>query len=1333
MKKLVLSTLLQLLACNYFFSQTIRTVGTSGNYSTLSAAFADINNGLISGQIELQLISSFTEISTATLNASGTGSSSYSSVLIFPTVAGVQVSGSLAGGLLVLDGADNVTIDGRVNQSGGVNLVLQNTASNSVLDNNTIRLQNSSENNVFRYTIMKGSNPFHSDAAGINPSGSIFRFAGSTSGNGNDNNLIEFCQFTTAGTVRPSSAIFSEGSANFENSENQIKNSDFYDHLKLNPLDRTSASICVYSNSTNFTIQGNSFYETSSFGVQSGTPTTNGYSYIFVRNFPSGYVTIKDNFIGGSAPNCAGNPLFFTSSNSFPKNYNLRGINVIAGNTNLSLIENNTIKNITMEKTNYQSFGQFVGISIQSGWCNVLNNNIGSQNETSIILDNASTSSLSNSRSSGIEYRSCVPQDCHVSGNNISGIICKRTGDPIYNHSFYGIEVTAGCSTPGNVFIRNNQIGSPNIANAIICEPLGGDAAILKQELLGIFSNINSKSVFIDSNRIENLINLTTASSGVSVTGIQCLSAFSTFSVNNNLINNLTTYSSFVWDGTPTLMRLKPISGIFVWQSQTPVGPKTQYFRNNSISNLKNLNTSNFSADVVGIYLWGKNASDVVTNYIEKNYVSNLFVAPENTNSATKLTGIFIDNAGISSTNNIPNNVNFTNNINNNVITIGQSDFNDREVYGIYDGNINGNVNNFNFNTIVIGGNSPSGSSSKTYCYYRSPSTNSIANFPGTKSFVNNIFYNERVLTGGANSLHFSTGLFSLTGLTINYNDHWVTNTGSGNFLAQLGTTNYSSLTNWQTAIAQESNSINLNPDFINSTGNTVVSFRKNTTLNGINNPTILTDILEDARNNPPQMGAIENNIPCGLITISTDSIQSVSCFNGNNGYTELSASGGTAPYSYSWSNNQSGNIQNSLSAGTYTITVSDAQGCTETATIQISEPDSLIVSVNSISPEYCAQQNGSASILVSGGTGPYTYIWSNGNNSFSSTTLSAGTYDITVTDENGCVNTFSFDVNAQVGPQIDSTQIQDAICVPLASGEINVFASGGTGALVYNLGNQQIQPTNSFLNLPAGQYVVYVTDNQNCNDSVLVTIGAVQSPSISNINVTNISCAGLTDGLISFTATNGEAPYQFQLNGGTAQSVGEFEGLSEGTYSLIVTDVNNCLSDTSIIVTEPNPLVVSLGNDVSTCNGNNIELVGTISGGNEPYTILWNNGVTTVSQIVSVSVNTPFSMTVTDNNACGETASILVSIEPCFNIPGGLSPNNDNVNDTWEVTGLADYPNAKIWVFDRWGQQVYEGTNTSNPWNGKFNDKDLPTADYYYIIELGNGQNYNGVVTLKR
>jgi hypothetical protein len=864
MKKLVLSTLLQLLACNYFFSQTVRTIGTGGNYSTLSAAFADINNGLISGQIEFQLISSFTEINTATLNASGTGSSSYSSLLIYPTVPGVIISANLSGGLIVLDGADNVTIDGRVNQTCGIDLTMENTSSVSTIDNNTIRLQNSSENNVFRYTIMKGCNPFHSDAAGINPSGSIFRFAGSTSGTGNDNNIIEYCHFTTAGTIRPSSAIFSEGSSGFENSENGIKNCEFYNHLKLNPLDIASSAICLYSNSTNFTIQGNSFYETNSIGVQSGTPTTNGYSYIFVRNFPSGYVSIKDNFIGGTAPNCGGSPLTFTSSNAFPKNYNVRGINVIAGNTDLSLIENNTIKNITMEKTNYQSFGQFIGIYIQAGWCNVLNNTIGSQNETSIILDNASTSSLSNSRSCGIEYRSCVSQDCHISGNNISGIICKRTGDPVYNHSFNGLLVTAGCSTPGNIFIRNNQIGSPNMINSILCEPIGGNAATLKQELLGIISNINSKSVFIDSNRIENLTNLTSASSELSICGIQCVSAFATFSVNHNIIHNLTSYSSAVWDGTPNLLRVKPVMGIWVWQSQTPVAPKTQFFRNNSISNLKNLNTSNFPADVVGIFVFGKNATDVVNNFIEKNYISDLTVAPENTNSGSKIAGIFIDNAGISATNNIPSNPNFTNNINNNVITVGQTVNSDLEIYGIYDGNINGNSGNFNFNTIVLGGSSPSGAVAKTYCVYRPATTNGISNFSGTKTFQNNIFYNNRSVASGNNTLHHSAQIQFTSGLTMNYNNHWTTSTGSGNFLAQLVNTSYQSLSAWQTALSSgsEQNSLNLDPQFVNNAGGTLLSYTKSTVLNGLSGTGITVDALDSIRNTIPQMGAIENGVP---------------------------------------------------------------------------------------------------------------------------------------------------------------------------------------------------------------------------------------------------------------------------------------------------------------------------------------------------------------------------------------------------------------------------------------------------------------------------------------
>jgi hypothetical protein len=241
-----------------------------------------------------------------------------------------------------------------------------------------------------------------------------------------------------------------------------------------------------------------------------------------------------------------------------------------------------------------------------------------------------------------------------------------------------------------------------------------------------------------------------------------------------------------------------------------------------------------------------------------------LTVAPENTNSGSKIAGIFIDNAGISATNNIPSNPNFTNNINNNVITVGQTVNSDLEIYGIYDGNINGNSGNFNFNTIVLGGSSPSGAVAKTYCVYRPATTNGISNFSGTKTFQNNIFYNNRSVASGNNTLHHSAQIQFTSGLTMNYNNHWTTSTGSGNFLAQLVNTSYQSLSAWQTALSSgsEQNSLNLDPQFVNSSGGTLQSFTKSTVLNGLSGTGITVDVLDSIRNTIPQMGAIENSVP---------------------------------------------------------------------------------------------------------------------------------------------------------------------------------------------------------------------------------------------------------------------------------------------------------------------------------------------------------------------------------------------------------------------------------------------------------------------------------------
>ena len=174
--------------------------------------------------------------------------------------------------------------------------------------------------------------------------------------------------------------------------------------------------------------------------------------------------------------------------------------------------------------------------------------------------------------------------------------------------------------------------------------------------------------------------------------------------------------------------------------------------------------------------------------------------------------------------------------------------------------------------------------------------------------------------------------------------------------------------------------------------------------------------------------------------------------------------------------------------------------------------------------------------------------------------------------------------------------------------------------------------------------------------------------------------------------------------------------------------NVSGCDSVVTLNLTLNKLQNLNAGSDQSVCTGENVILT---ASGAEPYS--WNNGVSDGVAFSPPLGTTSYTVTGTDGNGCTDTDYVTVTSEYCFEIPGALSPNSDNNNDTWEIKGLQKYPNALISVFDRWGQKVYEGTSTSAPWNGNYQNKDLPTADYYYVIELGNGDKYNGVVTLKR
>ena len=295
--KIVLTGLLILIAIQGLQSQTIVDVGGDRDYSTLKQVFDAINSGLITGQITITINGNVTETSSAILNASGTGAASYSSITMYPTVTGLSISGNFNSNLIDFNGADNVTIDGRVNATGTTaDLTIVNSSIGT--SSSTFRFINSASGNTIKYCKVKGSS--------TGTSRGIIFFSTSSSGNGNDNNIFDNNEITSYCGERVINGIFSLGSAGRENSGNTISNNKFFDLWRVTA---TCNSIFLSSYTTECTISGNSIYETTALVPTSG----NTYAGIKISNSSAGNMIITDNYIGGQAPQCGGSALNVSS------------------------------------------------------------------------------------------------------------------------------------------------------------------------------------------------------------------------------------------------------------------------------------------------------------------------------------------------------------------------------------------------------------------------------------------------------------------------------------------------------------------------------------------------------------------------------------------------------------------------------------------------------------------------------------------------------------------------------------------------------------------------------------------------------------------------------------------------------------------------------------------------------------------------------------------------------------------------------------------------------------------------------------------------------------
>ncbi|WP_160213735.1 SdrD B-like domain-containing protein, partial [Phaeodactylibacter xiamenensis] len=386
-----------------------------------------------------------------------------------------------------------------------------------------------------------------------------------------------------------------------------------------------------------------------------------------------------------------------------------------------------------------------------------------------------------------------------------------------------------------------------------------------------------------------------------------------------------------------------------------------------------------------------------------------------------------------------------------------------------------------------------------------------------------------------------------------------------------------------------------------------------------------------------------------------------VDCFGASTGGVSLTVNGGTAPFSYEWSNGATTEDLDNVAAGTYSVTVTDNNGCEATASTMVSEPPALSLSISGEDVDCFGNATGSADLSVSGGTAPYTYAWSNNATTQNIDNLAAGTYEVTVTDANNCEATKSVTINEPSALSL-SISGEDVDCFGNATGSADLSVSGGTAPYTYAWSNNAT--AQNIDNLTAGTYEVTVTDANGCEAIESITIN---EPTELEAGATSVSSTcGAANGSVTATATGGTMPYTYVWS--TGDQTAMVSGLMAGTYTVTVTDANNCTAIASTTIVDesaPELVIVPTSPDCFEKPTGSVDL--TVNGGTAPFTFMWSNNATT-EDLNNVAAGN-YSVTVTDNNGCEATIQTTVTQPEQLE----LSIAGQDVDCFGNATGAAD------------------------------------------------------------
>ncbi|WCM41012.1 glycine-rich protein [Flavobacterium sp. CBA20B-1] len=377
---------------------------------------------------------------------------------------------------------------------------------------------------------------------------------------------------------------------------------------------------------------------------------------------------------------------------------------------------------------------------------------------------------------------------------------------------------------------------------------------------------------------------------------------------------------------------------------------------------------------------------------------------------------------------------------------------------------------------------------------------------------------------------------------------------------------------------------------------------------------------------------------------VSNAVVNNISCNGSNNGTIDITPTGGTAPYTYLWTTGDTGTSVSNLAPGTYSLTITDANNCTATEDFVITEP-TVLVATNAAQTDVSmfGGNDGAATVAASGGTAPYTYMWSNGATTAAITNLTAGTYTATVTDANGCTATEDFVITQPIPLMVQSVSQTNVSCNGGSDASASIVAIGGNAPYTY-----QWSPSGgtaaTATGLSAGMYSVLVTDHTGNTITENFTI-TEPAPIVGTVSKTDITCNGANDGTATVSVAGGTAPYTYLWSNGMMSNMAT--NLNVGNYTVSITDANGCKTTASVSIAQPTALAITgTATNISCFGQNDGAITVSASGGTAPYSYSWSNGQSGTS-LSSLAKGT-YTVTITDANGCSKTETYTI-VEPAF------------------------------------------------------------------------------------